>query len=176
MVRMIVSVLMAAGGLALMATPVAAQGELRVAFINSQRIIAEAPAAREAQRAFEQDMARYTGELERMEQDLQRMVREYEQQQTMLSPERRREREDQIRSKQRELAQRAGELEEEAAARQAELVEPIMNRINAVIEEIRRENGYSFIFDAAAGSIIAADPRLDITDRVLTRLNSAATR
>jgi Skp family chaperone for outer membrane proteins len=48
-----------------------------------------------------------------------------------------------------------------------------MDNITAVIETMREEGAYSLILDAAAGSIVSADPALDLTQEVITRLQSA---
>lgn len=77
--------------------------------------------------------------------------------------------------KQREAQQRAMQLEDQAAKRQNELVEPVMRKIQEVIDAIRSEGKYAMIFDVAAGGLIAADPALDITDQVLARLRPTAT-
>lgn len=53
--------------------------------------------------------------------------------------------------------------------RRAELLEPIVVRVNEVIEEIRAERSYSIVLDVAAG-VVAADTSLDITTAVLERL------
>ena len=42
---------------------------------------------------------------------------------------------------------------------------PIIKQINDMVEEVRKEGGYAMIFDAT-GSFIAADPTLDLTNRV----------
>ena len=62
-----------------------------------------------------------------------------------------------------------------AQQREAELVRPIMEQINKIIEQIRTENGYSFILDAGsqAGVVVAADSSLDITDQVIKRSQAA---
>jgi Skp family chaperone for outer membrane proteins len=59
-------------------------------------------------------------------------------------------------------------------ARQAQLVKPIMERVQSVIETIRTEEGYSMIFDVGSqvSVVVAADKKLDLTDRVLARLKS----
>ncbi|MBI4544029.1 MAG: OmpH family outer membrane protein [Gemmatimonadetes bacterium] len=167
--------LVTAAGLMGVTTPGWAQVP-KLAYIDSQKIMAEAPGAKEARQAFEKDMARYKGELDQLETDLKKMVGEYDQQQVMLSPEVKRTREEAIRTKQREFQQRAGQLEDQATKRQAELVQPIMTKISAVINEIRKEEAYSLILDAAAGGLIAADPALDITEKVLTRLKATANK
>jgi Skp family chaperone for outer membrane proteins len=48
-----------------------------------------------------------------------------------------------------------------------------MDRIDAVIQALRAEGGYSMILDSAAQGLIAADPALDLTAAVLERLRTA---
>jgi outer membrane protein len=92
----------------------------------------------------------------------------------MLSPAAKTQRQEEIRQRQQEYQTRVEALESQAGQRQQQLVQPVMDRVNKVIEEIRAEGSYSFIFDVAGGSIIAADPRLDLTEEVLRRLRAAA--
>lgn len=158
--------------IAALTLPAAAQGTPKIGFIDSRAIIQQAPGAQEAQRAFEQDMARYQAELETLENELKQQLESYEKQQVTLSPEARRQRQEEIRGKQIAYQQRAQQLEQTAAERQAELVEPIMERINTVISQIREAEGYSVIFDVAGGAVVAADPTLNLTDKVLTRLQA----
>lgn len=155
-----------------LAMPAAAQTTGKIGFIDSRAIIAQAPGAQEAQQAFEQDMARYQAELETLEQELKTQLDSYEKQQVTLSPDARRQRQEEIRTKQMAYTQRAQQLEEQAADRQAELVEPIMERINTVIAEIREAEGYALIFDVAGGAVVAADPALNLTDQVLAQLGA----
>jgi Skp family chaperone for outer membrane proteins len=49
-----------------------------------------------------------------------------------------------------------------------------MDKVNTVIETIRAEGDYHLILDLAAGSIVAADPSLDLTQEVIARLPAAS--
>ena len=60
-----------------------------------------------------------------------------------------------------------------AGQRQQELVQPVMDRINEVIEEIREEGSYAIIFDVAGGGVVAADSALDLTQEVIRRLQAS---
>lgn len=153
---------------------VAAQTDVKIGYIDSQQILNQDPAAQEAQQQFEADLARYRAEVDSIGQDLQDLISRYEQQQSMLSEEAKANRQEEIRLKQTQYQQRISELEQQAGMRQAELVEPVMERINAVIEDIRADGGYSMIFDVAAQGIIAADPSLDLTAEVVQRLQAGA--
>ncbi len=165
--------LLALAFLAVPGTGVEAQTGLKIGYINSQAIYQEAPGAQAAQQQFETDMERFRGEVQRLGEELQTMITQYEQQQGTLSPEARQTREAAIREKEGAYRNRVNELENEAGRRQQELVEPIMRRINEIIETLRREGNYSLIFDVGPGSnIIAADPALDLTNEVIRRLRA----
>ena len=58
--------------------------------------------------------------------------------------------------------------------RQRELLEPIQSRVTAVIEGIRAEGNFAIIFDITApgSGIVTADKSLDLTDRVIARLQA----
>ena len=148
----------------------ATQGQ--IVFINSQQVIAAAPGAREAQSTLEREMTDLRTQVQQMESTLDSMMTSYEQRQVMLSPESRREMQDSIRARQREFQGRAQQFEQQMQARQAELLQPIMGRVQQVIDALRTERGYALVLDAAEGGLISADPALDITQEVLTRLRA----
>lgn len=148
---------------------------LKLGYINSQQLLQNAPGAAEAEAAFQEDLANFEAEAQQLQDELVRMQQQLEQQQLTLSPEARRNREQAIQQRAREAQARMAELDQQANARRAQLVQPVMDRISEVIEQIREEGSYSLILDVAAGSIIAADPTLDLTDEVIRRLQAAPT-
>lgn len=156
-----------------LASTASAQANLKIGYIDSQAILDQDPSAQTAQQQFEASLATYQAEVQQMGEELQRLVDQYEQQQAMLSDDAKANREEEIRLKQTQYQQRITELEQQASVRQAELVEPVMERITAVIEDIRAEGNYSMIFDVAAQGIISADPALDLTAEVVRRLQTA---
>jgi outer membrane protein len=153
-----------------------AQQSTRFAYVNSQRLIAEAPGTREAQQTLETEMQRFRTELETLESELETLQANFERQQSTLSPAVRQQRQQEMQQKFMAYQQRRMQLEETVQQRQAELVEPIMKRITDTIEQMRRDGGYAMIFDTSAGALITADPSLDLTDRVLTALRTSAAR
>ncbi len=173
---MIRNTLLSFAALAVFALPAAAQQAkpLKIAYINSQKIIAEAPGAKEAQAAFEKQMGEYRTELQKLQTEIQGMVEDYQKKEAMLSAQAKQQQQEAIRQKQQDYQQRAQELEQAAGQKQQELVKPIMDKIETVITALRKEQGYDLIFDSAAGGLIAADPALDITDEVLARLTKLA--
>jgi outer membrane protein len=164
----------ALAGFALMSVAAVAQGQapLKIGYVNSAVILEQAPGAKEASDQFNQYLQSTQAQVERMGDSLQVLIQNFERQQIALSPQAKTARETEIRQKQQEMQARVDQLEQQAGQRQKELVQPVMDRVNREIEALAKEGGYSYIFDAAAGSIIFADPSLDLTEEVLRRLRA----
>ena len=157
-----------------MATHAAAQSPLKIGYINSQVIIAEDPAATAAQEQFQREMVPFESELQALEAEIANLMSQYQAQQITLTANARRTRQDAIVQKQQAYQERMAQIEAEAARRQQELVQPIMERINNIIQEIRSAGSYTFIFDVAGGGLIAADESFDLTGEVMERLAAGA--
>lgn len=159
------------------ATPVAAQ-QASMVFIDSERLRQEAPSLQTARQQMQERMqqleAQADSALTPLQTELQRLATEFQQQQGMMTPERRQEQQTAIQQKQAELQQAGSQWEQRAQQLQSEILAPALSRINEVIEGLRQERGYSFILDAAAGGVVAADPSLDITQEVLRRLGAGS--
>ena len=166
-------VILISGILAVLGAPgirAAAQSPLKIGYINSQVIIAEDPAANAAQEQFQREMVPFENELRGLETDIADLISRYQAQQVTLTSNARRSRADEIAQKQQAYQERMAQIEAEAARRQQELVQPIMERINNIIQEIRSDGSYTFIFDVAGGGLIAADESFDLTGEVMERL------
>lgn len=153
-------------------TPAGPPPDAPFVVVNTQAILPEVPGARQAQERFQEELQQYEQEVRDLRAEVDSLLDAYRQQEAMLSPEAKQERQQEILQRQQELQTRAGELEQQAGERQQELLKPILDRVSAVIEEIRQENGYTMVLDIAASGVVAADPSLDITALVIERLRS----
>lgn len=141
-------------------------------FVNTQAILQQAPGADQARDTWASELEEYRAEVEQLRTEIDSLGTELGQQREMLGEEAVARREQEIRQKQQELAQRVQELEQQAAQRQQELLGPILEQVQAVLQEIREEEGYTMVFDASAAGVLVADPRLDITELVIERLQA----
>jgi outer membrane protein len=164
--------LTAIGLVVLAADGASAQAAPKFAFIDSRVVLDKAPGRAAAEAQFQKEMEGYQAQAKRMEDSLTAMIGEYTKVQATLTAAQRETREKAIRDKQAEFGQRSQQFEEAAQKRQFELVQPIMTQIREVLDAIRVEDGYTFIFDvgASASVIVAADKNLDITEKVIGRL------
>ena len=157
----------------LIASPVAVQGQgTKVGYINSDQILAEYGPAQDAKMSLDATVAGYDAEIQQLEAGLQQALNEYEQQQLTMNADARREREQELGNRRIKLEERRQELNRQALQRQQEVFQPIMEQIRVVLEEIRVEGGYGLILDTVSRAILVADPALELTQEVLTRLEA----
>lgn len=148
--------------------------EMKIGYIDSERIFNEYGATREAQEQFDRDVEAWRKEAEQSERDLQLMREELDSQRLLLS-------EKALQDKEMALQTKASEYERfvqsiwgptgKIAQRNAELTKPIIEKIRQVLDKLGAEQGFSIIFDAADGNIVYGEKSLDLTDQVLVELN-----
>src|SRR6266513_4500661 len=146
----------------------------KIGYINSALILQQAPGRAEAEAQFDREVGVYRQQIQRMDDSLKTMMAAFDRDAPKLDSATREARRTSIGQREVEYQGRARGLDSTMQARQAQLVKPIMERVQSVIEAIRAEDGYAFIFDVGSqvSVVVAADKRLDLTDRVLARLKS----
>lgn len=170
-----------AGTLLLLATipagAAAQDGPLRIAYVDSDQIIKQAPGYEEASQEFNRTAESWQDSLEQKRSRLQELFEEYRRQEAVLSDAERTEKQQEILQLEQETQSYFQEKfgpQGAAEAKQAELMRPIIERVNQAIENVRSEQGYSLIFDLQAPGLVAGDPALNITDAVVRRMTAQA--
>ncbi|MFI5207137.1 MAG: OmpH family outer membrane protein [Gemmatimonadales bacterium] len=151
--------------------------QLKFAFLDSRAVLAATPGRPEAESLFAREMTGFRAEVARLQGQLDSAVAEYQRSSAAMTPTARANRERELRDMDTRTRARATELDQQAQQREQQLTAPIMQRVTAVIEGIRAEFNYTFIFDVSAqgNPIVAADRTLDITQLVIQRLQAAGT-
>src|SRR5437762_4385686 len=149
-------------------------GPAKIGYINSAVILQQAPGRAEAEAQFDREVGVYRQQIQRMDDSLRTLMAAFDREAPKLDSATRETRRTSIGQREVEYQTRARGLDSTMQARQAELVKPIMQRVQTVIETIRSEDGYAVILDVGAqvSVVVAADKKLDLTDRVLARLRS----
>ncbi|HEX6627181.1 MAG TPA: OmpH family outer membrane protein [Gemmatimonadaceae bacterium] len=154
----------------------AAAPPTKIGYINSAQILQQAPGRAEAEAQFDREVGAYRQQIQRMDDSLKTMMAAFDREAPKLDSGAREARRNTIGQREVEYQTRARGLDSTMQARQAQLVKPIMERVQSVIETIRAEDGYAMILDVGAqvSVVVAADKKLDLTDRVLARLKAQA--
>jgi outer membrane protein len=156
----------------LVAPAVFAQSTPKFAYINSQKIMQEAPGRAEAEATYDKEMGQARAQYQKMDDSLKTLMSSFEKDAPTLDSTQQAARAQVIRDRQTEFQKTAQDLQEHMQNRQAELIRPLMEQVSKVLDEIRARDHYAMIFDVGAqGSpVVSADSSLDITDQVVARL------
>jgi outer membrane protein len=175
----VVWVAVAAAGPAIAAWPaLAAQGGAagpRIAYVRSQEILRQTPGYAAAESTFSGELRASQQEMQKLQARLDSAMQTFEQQSIALSPAARQAKQRELQELSQRFQQRGAELQERARQRERDLLQPIQARVNTIIQGIRAEGNYALIFDADSptAGIIAADPALNLTARVVERIRQA---
>lgn len=151
---------------ALCALPAMAQVEGRIGFVNTARILRDAVPAVRAQKKIEAEFAKRDQELAKTAEQLKRMQDELERQGVTMQESQRRTKERDFNDLNRDFQRRQREFREDLNQRRNEELAQVVEQANRVIRQIAEQEKYDIIFQDA----VYANPRIDITDRVIKAL------
>ncbi len=146
----------------------------RYAVIDSKYILEKLPEYKQSQTTLDQYSAQWQQEIETKQAALDKMYKDFDAEQVMLSDELKKKREDELYNKEKELRdlqkKRFG-FEGDLFKKRQELIKPIQDKVYTAIQKLAVEKSYDFILDKSEGiTVIFADPKLDRSDDVLKYL------
>jgi len=159
---------------AAVARPAVAQ-EIKLAYIDSEKVLQSYKGYKDAETQFEKQRDAWNQEFDKRSRDLKAMEEDFKAQQLMLSDEKRQEKLAQLDERRRELEKYYQDIMGpggEAARKQEELLRPIIDRVNEIIREMGAQEKYTMIFDASNTGIAYAATDIDLTEKVIERLNA----
>jgi len=143
----------------------------RYAVIDSKYILQKIPEYKEAQKKLDTLSILWQKEIDQKQAAVDKMMKDYDAEQVMLSDDLKKKREDEIYNRQKEvrdLQTRRFGYQGELFKKREELIKPIQDRVYAAIQKLAIDRSYDFILDKSEGiTVIFADPKLDRSDDVL---------
>jgi len=166
--------LLAACSLMLVALSSSKSHAQRYAVIDTKYILDKMPEYKTAQKSLDDVAAGWQKEIDGLQQELDRMYKDFEAEQVMLSDELKKKREDQLFVKEKTLRdlqrQRFG-FEGDLFKKRQELIKPVQDKVYNAVQKLAVQRGYDFILDKSEGiTVIFADPKLEKSDDVLKEL------
>jgi len=148
--------------------------EMKIAYIDSEKILAQSEDAKAAQKLFEVDKGEWEAKVRTFDDEIEELKDDYNNRKLTLTDAGKQEAEDRINQKiQARKQYLEGIFGEQGLAykRNQELLEPILGKLKRIIEELSNEKSIDIVFDASTSGIVYAVPKLDITDDVIDRMN-----
>ena len=146
----------------------------RYAVIDSKYILDKIPEYKEAQTKLDQFSEMWQQEIDKNSAELNKMYKDFDAEQIMLSDELKKKREDELFNKEkdvRDLQRKRFGFEGDLFKKRQELIKPIQDKVYNAIQKLAVAKLYDFILDKSEGiTVIFADPKLDKSDDVLKEL------
>jgi outer membrane protein len=143
--------------------------EIRIGFINTDRIFKEANTAKQAQAKLEQEFSKREKDLNDSGNALKTAVEKFEREAPTLSESQRVSRQKQLGEQDRDFQRKRREFQEELNARKNEEFQLVLERANRVIKQVAETEKYDLVLQEA----VYINPKHDITDKVLKVINSS---
>jgi len=158
-----------AAAVALAAVSFAAQAqELKIGYVNSDRVLREATPAKAAQAKLEAEFGKREKDLNDMAQRLKAASDKLEKEAPTLSESERTRRQRELVEQDREFQRKRREFQEDLNQRKNEELAAVVERANKVIKQIFEQEKYDLILQ----EVVFAGPRVDITKKVIDALNA----
>jgi outer membrane protein len=146
----------------------------RYAVIDSKYILDKLPEYKEAQKLLDQFSEQWQQEIDQKQTLVDKMFKDYDAEQVMLSDVLKKKREDELYNKEKELRdlqkKRFG-FEGDLFKKRQELIKPIQDRVYNAVQKLAVEKQYDFILDKSEGiTVIFADPKLDKSADIIRNL------
>ena len=160
---------------AAMARPLAAQ-EIKLGYVDAEKVLQAFSGYKDAEAQFSKQREAWNLEVDTRSRELKAMEEDFKAQELMLSDTKKREKLGELEKRGRDLEQYYQQIfgpSGEAARKREELLRPILDRVNVIIQEVGAQDKYTMIFDSSSLGIAYASPGIDLTDKIIERLNAA---
>ena len=157
-------VLPLAAALAFSASALAA--DTKIGFVNTERLLREAPLSVAAQKKLEKEFAARDQELRKLAKQARDLQAQLDKDGVTMSDSERKAKERDLGNLNRDLQRQGREFREDLNLRRNEELGQIQERARKVIQDIARAEKYDLIVEQA----VFVDPKSDITDRVMKAL------
>ena len=143
-----------------------AAADMKIGFVNTERVFREAAPAKRAQQKLEREFAARNAELGKIEKQGRDMQTELERENVTIPELQRREKERQLADISRNFARMQREIREDLNLRRNEELAAVQERATRVINQIAEQEKFDLIIQEA----VFASGRIDITDKVIRAL------
>jgi outer membrane protein len=144
----------------------AGAADMKIGFVNTERVFREAAPAKRAQQVLEREFSARNAELSKVEKQGRDLQQELERENVTMPESARREKERQLADISRNFQRLQREIREDLNLRRNEELAKVQERATRVINQIAEQEKFDLVIQEA----VFASSRIDITERVIRAL------
>ncbi|MFW6227301.1 MAG: OmpH family outer membrane protein [Bacteroidota bacterium] len=138
--------------------------------INTNELLQEMPGREEASQELEKYAAELESTFSTMQQEFQSKYQEYLDKQETYSELIRQSKERELESLQQRIMEFQESAQEDLVEKENQLLRPIIDRARKAIEDVAREEGYTYVFDSGMGVLLYSEPSDNIMEKVKAKI------
>ncbi len=158
-------------GIALFVMSGVANAQVKIAHVNTAEVLDAMPDRTKAEKDLEKYYGELQSQLETMAKEYQTKMQDYEANQATMSNLVKQSKEKEIIDIQTRIQQFQANAEGDFENKRAELLKPILDKIQNAINAVGKEKGYTYILDLATGATVyVGTDAVDCTKDVKAKL------
>lgn len=147
-----------------------ANAEVKIGYVNTQRLLTESPQAQRISERLKRDFEKREQELQREAKQLQSLQEQLQREAMTMSESERRNREREIDEFSRRLQRKEREFREDLSLRRNEGAATVLEAADKAVRKVAESERFTLIVQEA----VYIDPRIDITDKVIKAMADSA--
>ncbi|AGF49033.1 OmpH family outer membrane protein [Candidatus Kinetoplastidibacterium galati] len=141
--------------------------EIKIGFVNTDRVLKESNPAKSSQKKIEIEFKKRDEELQKLSLSLRSQIEKFDKESLVISENDKIHLQRNLNNLDVDLQRKRREFQEDFNRRRNEEFSSVISMINESIKNIAEQDGFDLILQDA----IAVNPRIDITDQVISSLN-----
>jgi outer membrane protein len=139
----------------------------RIGFVDVQKVLVKSVAGVAAREQLEREKVPMQKDFEARQAEAEKLREELEKKGMVLSADAKREKEETLQRKIRDLRRLRDDLNKELEAKEQRLLQRILQEVTVVIERVGKERGYLLILERRGASVIYGDAEADLTEEII---------
>ena len=149
-----------------------AEADIKIGVVDVPRAIQATKEGQKIKKELEEDYNKRKADLEKKAKDIEAMQQDFEKKSLVLSDEARQKKAQSIEEEKMKYMQARDKNLEDLRKKDHDLSEPMIKKLNEVISEIAKKDGFTAIFHKNDQNLVWASADIDITDKVIKGLEA----
>ncbi len=145
---------------------------MKLAFVDLRRALNETTEGKAAMKKLTNLKDSRQKKIEGQEKSIMKMKETLEKQQNVLTKEAMQKKVEEYYRSVNELQQTYMQFQRELASKEAKLTQDILAKMQQIVGQIGKSDGYTMIYDRSNGSVVWAPSHLDLTDKLIQLYNA----
>ena len=152
------------------------QSAPRVGYVDAERVLTRSAAGVAAREQIERDKAVMQKDIDGKLTEVQKLKEEIEKKGALLTADARREKQETLERKARDLQRLRDDYLNELKKKDQERTYKILHEITGIVERVGKQKGFLLILERRSAGVIYASPEADLTDEIIKMFDQEAAK